>query len=387
MRFSRLDGEEKTNGCESAPASRFDELLERTTGMPNLTLEEIAKQAGVSRSTVSRVINNQPNVREDVRQRIRKVIQATGYHPNLAARSLASQRTSLIGLVIPRSVHTFFTDPYFPRLTQGIAQACNQSNYTLSLFLFNTADDERKLFPRLTRKGLVDGIIIQATNAADELFVQLSQAEVPYVVAGRPTNTGDTSYVDVDNIAGAQNAIRHLIRLGYKRIATIAGPLSTTAGLDRYEGYQRAIQESGMALDERLIVEGDFSEAGGYYAAKQLLVDQPDAIFIASDMMAVGALRAIREAGLSVPGNLGIVGFDDLPPATMSNPALTTVRQPIRRLGIRLVETLLDIIENGPFPPRRIIFDTELVIRESCRINRPVPDATGIPGSVSPLTS
>jgi len=352
--------------------------------MPNLTLEEVARQAGVSRSTVSRVINNQAGVKADIRQRVWDVIHETGYHPNPAARTLASQRTHLIGLVIPRSVHTFFTDPYFPRLTLGIAQACNQNDYTLSLFLFHTEDDERKLFPRIIRKGLVDGLIVQATNAADELFVQLSQAEVPFIIAGRPMNLTDASYVDVDNFAGAQNAVRHLIRQGYKRIGILSGPLNTTAGLDRYQGYRDAIRENGMALDEHLLVEGDFSEAGGYFAARRLLDSRPDALFIASDMMALGALRAIREARLSVPDDIGIVSFDDLPPATMASPTLTTVRQPIRRLGIRLVETLLDIIELGPYPPRRVIFDTELVIRESCGADRNIREQTNIPRQSAP---
>jgi LacI family transcriptional regulator len=352
--------------------------------MPNLTLEEVARQAGVSRSTVSRVINKQAGVKEEIRQRVWDVIRKTGFHPNPAARTLASQRTHLIGLVIPRSVHAFFTDPYFPRLTLGIAQACNQNDFTLSLFLFHTEEDERKLFPRIIRKGLVDGLIVQATNAADDLFVQLSQAEVPFIIAGRPMNLDDVSYVDVDNYAGAQNAVRHLIRQGYKRIGILSGPLNTTTGLDRYQGYRDAIRENGLSLDDHLLVEGDFSEAGGYFAARRLLEFRPDALFIASDMMALGALRAIREARLSVPNDISIVSFDDLPPATMANPPLTTVRQPIRRLGIRLVETLLDIIELGPYPPRRVIFDTELVIRESCGAFRNAQERTGITGQTAP---
>jgi LacI family transcriptional regulator len=340
--------------------------------MTSLTLEEIAKQAGVSRSTVSRVINRQPNVREQVRTRVLNIIQETGYQPNMAARSLASQHSNVIALVIPRSVQNFFTDPYFPRLTQGVAQACNQYDYTLSLFLFHTEDDERKLFPRITRKGMVDGIIIQATYASDELFEQLHQGDVPYVVAGRPTNDSQASFVDVDNITGTLVAVRHLIHQGRQRIGTIAGPLVTTAGLDRYEGYQQALRESSLSLDKNLIAEGDFSEISGYYCTQRMLPYHPDALFIASDTMAIGALRAIREAGLVVPDDIAIVSYDDLPPSSQSTPRLTTVRQPIRRMGIKLVEMLVDIIEierssaNTPHPPHRILFGTELVVRESC---------------------
>ncbi|RPI80610.1 MAG: LacI family transcriptional regulator [Chloroflexi bacterium] len=338
--------------------------------MANLTLEDIAKLAGVSRSTVSRVINNHPNVSEIARERVRSVVSQTGFHPNLAARSLALQRSYILGLVIPRSVNTFFADPYFPRLTEGIAQACNNHGFTLSLFLFYTEEDERNLFPRLCRRGLVDGTIIQSTHAEDEMFDQLSKSEVPYVVAGRPMHVNNASYVDVDNVSGAYTAVRHLAMLGYKRIANIAAPMVTTTGIDRMEGYRKGLKESGLRFDPDLVVESDFTEDGGYYSTQRLLPCKPDAIFVDSDMMAVGALRALRDKGLNVPDDIGIVGYDDLPPARQASPMITTIRQPIRRLGVQLVETLLDIIENGPIPPRRIIFGTELIIRESCGMNR-----------------
>lgn len=337
--------------------------------MANLTLEDIAKLAGVSRSTVSRVINNHPNVSADARRRVLEIVNTTGFHPNMAARSLASQRSHIIGLVIPRGVNTFFTDPYFPRLTQGIAEACNDHDYTLSLFLFHTEEDERKLFPRISRHGLVDGTIIQSTYAEDEFFETLRRSDVPFVAAGRPWNPGDASYVDVDNVNGAYNAVRHLVLLGYRRIGTITGPLITTAGIDRFEGYKKALADSVISIDESIISAGDFTESSGYYSAQKMIPYNPDAMFIASDIMALGAIHAIREAGLRVPEDIAIVGYDDLPPARQAIPALTTVRQPIRRLGIELVETLLDIIENGPFPPRRMIFGTELVVRESCGKN------------------
>ncbi len=332
----------------------------------NLTLEDIARLAHVSRSTVSRVINQHESVSDEVRQRVWQVVGETGFHPNQAARALVTQRTYVIGLVIPRSTSTFFADPYFPRLTQGIAEACNRANYTLSLYLFYSEEDEKRLFPRITRKGLVDGIIIQATQAADKLFTQLANSDVPYIVAGRPAQVSNVSYVDVDNVGGAHSAVRYLVRLGRRRIGHIAGPFNTTVGVDRVEGYRAALAESGLMLDENLISEGDFTEDGGYFCARRLLAYHPDALFIAADQMALGAIRAIREAGLRVPEDISIVSFDDLPPAVLATPPLTTVRQPIRRLGLRLVETLLDIIENGPTPPRHVLFDTELVIRASC---------------------
>ena len=171
------------------------------------------------------------------------------------------------------------------------------------------------------------------------------------------------SYIDVENAPGAYNAVMHLAHLGYRRIATVTGALNTSPGQDRLEGYRRALEARGLGLDEQLIVEGDFTEASAYYGAKKLLVHKPDAIFAASDTMAIGVLKALREAKLRVPQDMALVGFDDLPPATIATPQLTTIRQPIRSFGLKAVETLLDIIENGSKPPRRIVFGTELVIR------------------------
>jgi LacI family transcriptional regulator len=157
--------------------------------MANLTLEDIAKRAGVSRSTVSRVVNGQQYVRQDVRERVLKVIQETGFHPNVAARALASQRSWMIGLVLPRSVSSFFADPYFPRLTQGIARACNHHNYTLGLFLVSTSEDEDKIFPRVSRKGFLDGILVQSGEMNDQLNEQLINLAIPLVIVGRPFHT------------------------------------------------------------------------------------------------------------------------------------------------------------------------------------------------------
>lgn len=327
------------------------------------TLNEIAELAEVSRSTVSRVINNHPSVRPEVRQRVLDIIDQTGYRPNVAARSLRSRRLGLIGLVLPQTVRTLFSDPYFPRLTEGIAVACNQHDYTLSLFIEH---DEIDLLTRITRPGLMDGLVVQATSVETTLIDRLLATKLPFIVAGRPGDAPSASYVDVDNVSGAYAAVTHLIRLGYKRIATVTGPISANAAHDRFEGYQVALQERGRALDEALIVEGDFTEASGYHGARRLLVHRPDAIFVASDGMAYGALRALREARLDIPGDVALVGFDDLFVPGADQTFLTTVHQPVRDFGIRLIEELLDIIEYGPQPPRRVIMPTRLMVRQSC---------------------
>jgi len=335
--------------------------------LPNLTLEDIAKQAGVSRSTVSRVVNESPDVRETVRKRVLDVIQGAGYQPHAAARALASQRSGTIGLVLPHSVSFFFTDPYYPHLTKGIAQACNQYDQTLALFLVGSKEDEEKIFPRLARKGFLDGVIVQSGHHGEQWIIgRFLDAKLPMVIAGRPFRADNVSYIDIDNVSAASMAVSHLIQLGRKRIALITGPTNSTVGIDRKQGYLKAITDRGREVDEALITEGDFTEAGGYYSMQRLLLAKPDAVFAASDIMALGAIRAAREAGLRVPDDLAVVGFDDLPIATISDIQLTTVRQPVVQFGAKAVEVLLDLIENGIDPPRHIFMDTELVIRDSC---------------------
>jgi LacI family transcriptional regulator len=332
----------------------------------DLTLEDIAKLAGVSRSTVSRVINDHPNVREKVRKRVLEVIDNTGYHPNAAARTLASQRSWMIGLVIPRTVSNIFSDPYFPRLTQGIARACNQYNYTLGLFLISSKEDEEKILSRVSRKGLLDGILVQSGQIGDQLIDRMALSNLPLVIVGRPSRPTEVSYIDVDNVNGAYSAVRHLLRLGYQRIGTITGLSKTTVSNDRKEGYIKALTEQGRSIDESLIVDGDFSEAGGYYAMQKMLNAKPDAVFAASDIMAIGAMRAVRDEKMSIPGDVAFVGFDDLPVSTIPDPPLTTIRQPIAQFGFNAVNILIDLIDNGIKPARRVIMDTELVIRSSC---------------------
>jgi len=337
----------------------------------NLTLEEIGKLAGFSRSTVSRVINHHPDVQEEVRERVLQVIQETGYIPNPAARSLAAKRSGILGLIVPRSVATLFGDPYFSRLTQGITQACYANGYMLSLFLFYTQEDEQMLLPHITQHTFLDGVFVQATTDSDPVIPRLRNTSMPFLVLGRLNQMdSDIHYIDVDNISGAYKAVAHLIKLGYRRIAHVAGSLDNRPALDRKVGYEKALGEHNLPIEQNLIVEGYFTEEGGYSSVERLLPHKPDAIFVASDTMALGVVRAIKEAGLTVPKDIAVIGFDDLPPARICNPQLTTVKQPILRFGVSAVETLIDIISKDGQSPRHLLFETELIIRDSCGAKR-----------------
>jgi LacI family transcriptional regulator len=339
-------------------------MAEELMPTEKLTIRQIARLAGVSRSSVSRVLNNHPNVSAEMREQVERVIVETGYQPDPIARSLSSRRTNLIGLVIPLTIGSLFEDPFFPRLMQGISQGCNNHGYILTLFLLHSLEEETKLLARISHRQLLDGVIITATRGADPLIPQLIANGVPFVMHGRHEDPR-LSFVDVDNVTGAYTAVTHLVRQGRRRIGLITGPPGSLAAEDRKQGYLNALRERRVPVDESLMAHGDFTTTSSYEAMQRLLEHHPDAVFVASDSMAVGVLQALREAGRRVPDEIAVVGFDDMPQAATADPPLTTVRQPIQRAGALAVEILIDILENGVNPPRRIILPTELIIRAS----------------------
>lgn len=328
------------------------------------TLEEIAKLSKVSRSTVSRVINDDPNVSSATRTRVQAVVARLNYHPNAAARGLASGRTRVLGLVIPMGVAAVFTDPYHPLLTQGVASACNTHDHSVMLWLADP-EYERRTVSQILHNGLIDGVILASTITDDPLLHSLKASHLPFVLIGRHPTDARVNYVDVDNVNSAREIVAYLLRLGRRRIATVAGPRNMIAGADRLEGYCAALRERGLVSPSDLVAYGDFTEDSGYTAMRRLLPHKPDAVFCASDVMAAGAIQAIREAGLGVPKDISVAGFDDVPLAARSDPPLTTVRQPIYQAGFVAAETLMDLIANPSSQPHRIILPTELVIRAS----------------------
>lgn len=330
-----------------------------------LTLDDIARLSGVSRSTVSRVINADPNVKERTRDKVQEVIQSLNFQPNMAARGLAAGSTRVIGLVIPQGVSSIFSDPYFSLVIQGVSSACNHLGYSIMLWLAEP-QYERKTIGQILNNSLIDGVIILAMLLDDPLIDHLFESNRPFMTIGRHPTNEKINYVDVDNRAGAYQAVSFAIRSGHHRVALIGGPRNMVSGQDRYQGYLDALHEYGLPMMPELITEGDYSDAGGYEAMKRLLSFRPDAVFAASDVMAFAAIRAIQEECLSVPEDIAIVGFDDIPPAATSKPALTTVRQPILQSGKIVAEMLIDRIEHPDPQSHCVILPTELVIRSSC---------------------
>jgi LacI family transcriptional regulator len=329
-----------------------------------LTLEQIATIAGVSRATVSRVINTDPNVSEKTRARVMRVIQEFNFQPNRAARSLAGGRAGVISLVIPVGVGTIFAEPFFSLLIQGVTSESNSRDVSTMLWLAEPGY-ERRMITKILYNGLVDGLIISSTTSDDPLIEAICRSHMPFVIVGRYPCQDELNYVDSDNLNGALQAVEHLLGLGYQRIATISGPQNTAVGLDRYQGYVQTLHQHGMPVLPELVVESNFTDQGGYTAMQQLLPQHPDAVFVASDWMALGAMRALREVGVRVPEDIALVGFDDIPLASQTMPPLTTIRQQILQMGALASQVLLDLLDNPGSHPLHKVLPTELVVRAS----------------------
>ncbi len=331
-----------------------------------LTIEQIAEIAEVSRSTVSRVLNNHPSVRPAVRDRVLRVMREQNYAPQAAARSLASSRTDTLGLLIPRSAPVTFSDPFISRMIQSLTETCNSMGYFLMLAMV-TADMEPGFYNRILRGRHFDGIIMLSSDIDDPVLPLLIKDRAPLVLIGSHPYFQDIVSVDVENRAGAREAVAHLISLGHRRIGAICGVLDMDSALARRDGYKQALLEAGIPIDPMLMVDGYYTQEGGYQAMGRLLdlPGRPTAVFASSDTMAIGALRAIQDARLSVPDDIALVGFDDLPIGEYANPPLTTVHQPISETAATAVKLLIDQIK-GQRAAASVRLPTHLVIRSSC---------------------
>lgn len=331
------------------------------------SLEDIAKLSGVSRSTVSRVINQQAYVSEANRKKVLRIIQEHNFHPNLAARALASQRSKVIGVLIPHDVGDLFGDPFFPALLRGITTISGRRGYGVTLWLTSANNDDDRPYANAFNNSMIDGLLIASATFDNAFLHWLSKFPKPIVFVGRrPSTMPHFSYVDIDNVVGARLATRHLLEQGRRRIAMIEGRAHQIASDQRRDHYIETLQEMGFPVDYDLIVpNGNYTEQGGYDAMKNLLPKGVDGVFAANDMMALGALRAIREAGLRVPQDVAVIGFDNVPFAALSNPSLSTISQPIGQLGEESTSMLIDLLEQAPAQPMSKILPVELVMRES----------------------
>jgi DNA-binding LacI/PurR family transcriptional regulator len=335
------------------------------------TLKEVATAAGVSRATASRVFTRSPRVSEHARTAVERAARTLGYVPNRAARSLRTGKTGSVALVVPEPAGRLFGDPLFPRVFRGITEVLSGRDLHLLLLAPQSEDEEERMGSYLTA-GHVDGALLVSLHGDDPLPARLTERRLPAVVGGRPPADASVSYVDVDNVGGAAAAVRHLAEQGRHRIVSVSGPPDMPAAQDRSEGYRRALEEAGIALDPGAEEAGGFTHEGGIAAMRALLERRPDldAVFAASDLMAVGALHVLREAGRRVPDDVAVVGFDDFPFAASTVPPLSSVSQPVEEMGREMARLLIATMDDRSVP-RRVILGTELVVRESSRPRRP----------------
>lgn len=334
---------------------------------PNL--EDIAAKAGVSRSTVSRVINNKPVVSVATRRKVLAVIEQEGYTAHPVAHTFTTPDTHIIGVIIPQVPDVLFEDAYyFPTLLHGISKSANRRNYAILLWFGQSRHDEQMFFKRITSSSqLMDGVIIASARRDSPLIDHFLHSDTPFVLVERPVRQQDMiSYVTIDNFQAAWTAVSHLIVLRRQRIGILTGNLNIIDAVDRLAGYKQALREASYPLDDALIREGEFTPQSGYEGMQYLLKQGIDGVFTSSDIIAQGALQALDDAGVQVPQEVAMVSIDDLPTAIRVTPALTTMQHPIEEKGEYAAEVLLKMIEERATTPRQIVLPTRLIIRESC---------------------
>lgn len=346
-------------------------MIDHTRTDKRPTLDEVAARAGVGRGTVSRVVNGSPQVSPGAKAAVERAIAELGYVPNRAARALVTRRTDSVALVVSESEARFFGEPFFASIIRGISSGLADTPLQLWLAMAQSAAGRQRVTQHLTTQH-VDGVMLLSLHDNDPLPGLLHDRGLPTVLGGRPAamlapDAPPMNYVDVDNAGGARLAVEHLIAQGRRAIGVVTGPLDMGVGLARLDGYRRAVAAAGLSADEDLIGYGDFSEDSGGAAVRDLLARRPDldAVFAASDLMASGALSVLKAAGRRVPDDVAVVGFEDSELARRTDPPLTTVFQPVERMGREMARLLVERIQGTADDSASVLLDTRLVRRAS----------------------
>jgi LacI family transcriptional regulator len=326
------------------------------------TIFDVARISGVSYSTVSRVVNGHANVRPETRARVQAAMQELGYVAHVTARALASGRTQTIGL-LARGID----NPFFSAVIKGVDQEVSAADYDLLLCTTHSRNEKEGEYVARLSRGMADGLLIVVPTALPDYVSQLRSARYPFVLIDHDSDAPGCTIVNAANRAGTRDGIDYLIELGHRRIGFITGRPDVGAAIERLEGYGEAMRSAGLRVEDALVVQGDFLEERGYTAAQELLARPrpPTAIFASSDTAAFGVLSAARDAGLRVPEDLSVLGFDDIVEAAWFGAGLSTVRQPLREMGRVAVQRLISLLADPAQPPGRIVMETELVVRHT----------------------
>lgn len=326
------------------------------------TIKDIAQAAGVSVATVSRVLNRKEGMSVKTRERVLKTASLLNYHTNLRARGLVKKGADIIEIIIPRTSEFAFSNPYYSEILKGIAKKARESGKYL-LFSFSAQESYATLY----QHGLSAGIIVLANRTDDHWIEEARKMKIPMVlIPGYPDGKYLPS-VDWDNIDGAFKAVNYLVEVGHRRIGFLTGLPNSKYSIERLQGYRRVLEKSHIDFREELIIEMNFTQDGGYEGMKRLLSisELPTAVLVINDYSAVGALRAVKQAGYRVPEDFSIVSFGDTILASMTDPALTTVREPYQELGYEATTMLIRLINGRRLAKRHVVFPVELIVRKS----------------------
>lgn len=338
-----------------------------------ITLETIAKESGFSITTVSRALAGYSDVKEATRVKIVNIADRLGYHPNLIARNLQSQRTNTIGLILPENEYAF-SDSFFSQLMMGIGHVASLHHFDLLIGAQVPGDEEMDVYRRFVGGNRIDGMVVARTRQHDPRLEYLQQLEHPFVVSGRssPDKIPNFPYIDVDSQAGIRMAVNHLTDIGHQDIGLILPPKGVAYTAYRFNGYCQGLSDADIDYRDDYVVNGDLNPSSGARMTHHLLDEFPQisAIVACNDLMALGAMKAIQERHLVVGTDVAVTGFDDIPSAEHASPSLTTIRQPIFEIGERLVEMLIAIIEDQPPAETQVLLQPELIIRHSTRQHR-----------------
>jgi len=328
-----------------------------------ITIEQVSQKTGLSVSTVSKALNDYPDIAPETKARVLQIARELNYQPSAAARNLRRKHTNKIGFVLPFAVS--YISEYVSELITGAAMAAEATGY--NIVLYTNQSNQHEQLAKICRAREVDGLLLRGTDHVDETFALLDQEQMPFVITGRRVEHPRASYIVPDNFGGALLLMRHLIELGHTRIAYTARPALFETNTDRMAGYLEGLRQADIAVDRDLIIETSVEPRSGYRAMNQLLdlPNPPTALFAMHDLIAIDALQAAFDRGLRVPQDISIASFDGIQATQITQPPITTVRQPITDIGKRAVEMVLAHIQDRSLAPMREIVSVQLVVRES----------------------
>ncbi|WP_044641450.1 LacI family DNA-binding transcriptional regulator [Risungbinella massiliensis] len=335
--------------------------------MSSITIKDVAKKAGVSPSTVSRVITNHPKISPATKRKVREAMEELGYHPNVMAKSLVSKSTKTIGLVLPHSAEDLFTNPFFSEVLRGMLGYANTKQYDVLMSSANNQAEEMEAVTRMVLGGRADGIILMEPRKEDPIVSKLLEYQFPFVVLGRTLEHRGILSVNNDNQKAAYDVTNHLIDQGHQRIGFTSGPPDLVVSEDRLKGYQQALVEAGLPFSTNWLIRGEFLQKSGFHAVSMVMnqIERPTAFVVTDDVVAFSLMRELVAAGFHIPKDVSIVGFNNILLSEMSNPPITTVDIGIYQLGFSTMQLLIQKIQGEEINQTEVIVPHRLVIRES----------------------